>query len=426
MNVLICDDDASTRFVLRRILAQNLGWSVAEAGDGVDALAQLSRKRFDLLLLDLEMPGFSGFEVLEVLRESENLRDLPVVVVSQERRREVILRLREQHIAGYLLKPIRAEQVADRLASLKLKARGHAGNRSDISSLHVSAETPAILAEGNLDYRHFFCVEAERHGPVRVADSAASALAQYRKAPVDVVFVGTKLGVMSPEMLVRKLREASTDRPVRIVAIVDNEKGRTESAKLGFDDAMMRSFVPNVFTAEFRKFTKPSGPVAALSQLLPEFENAAVSSVHQVFGMMLGSEVEPMTEGEVSVALQSTINMELEERLQVAVTVHVSEAVVDEVNGILIGPEAGEADRIATTSELVNLVAGRLHAHAGDKSVKSICSLPETTIKTPFEPLAALGDSQGYVLKFQTKDSKAAFGISLAVTSLEEVAVAAE
>lgn len=424
MNVLICDDDASTRFVLRRILAQNLGWSVAESSDGVDALQQLSRKRFDLLLLDLEMPSFSGFEVLEVLRESESLKDLPVVVVSQERRREIIMRLREQHIAGYLLKPIRAEQVADRLASLKLKARGHSGNRGDISSLHVAPENPGILAEGNLDYRHFFCVEAERHGPIRVADSAASALAQYRKAPVDVVFIGSKLGVMNADMLIRKLREASTDRPVRIVGIVDNEKAKLEQAKAGFDDFMLRSFVPNVFNAEFRQFTRPSGPVAALGQLLPEFQNAATSSVHQVFGMMLGSEVEASTDGgELSVALQSTITMELEERLQVAVTVHLSEALVDEVNGILIGPEAGEADRIATVGELVNLVAGRLHAHSGENSVKSVCSLPDTSVNNPFEPLSEMPDNKGFVFRFHTKDSKAAFAISLAVTSLEEQTV---
>ena len=50
------------------------------------------------------------------------------------------------------------------------------------------------------------------------------------------------------------------------MAIVENEKAKSESLKLGFDDAMVRSFVPAVFTAEFRQFTKPSGPVAALGQ----------------------------------------------------------------------------------------------------------------------------------------------------------------
>lgn len=423
MNVLVCDDDASTRFVLRRILAQNLGWSVSESGDGVDALSQLSKRHFDLLLLDLEMPAFSGFEVLEVLRESESLKDLPVVIVSQERRREVIMRLREQHVAGYLLKPIRAEQVADRLANLKLRPSSRSNHIGEVASLHVSPESPAILADGNLDYRHFFASEAERFGPIRLAESAASALAQYRKSPVDMVFVGNKLGVMGAEMLLRKLREAAADRPVRIVAIVDSQKAKDEATKLGFDDTMSRSFVPSAFSADIRRFVKPSGPVAVIGQLLPEFHNAALSAVDQVFGMMLGSEVEAIHDAgpDISVALQSTIVMELEERFEVAVTVHVSEAIVDEVNNILIGPDANDADRIATTSELVNLVAGRLHAHAGENSVKSVCSLPNTVTHAVFQPLAPVGEDQGYLLRFQTKDSKAPFAVSLVMTALEPV-----
>lgn len=423
MNVLVCDDDASTRFVLRRILAQNLGWSVSESGDGVDALSQLSKRHFDLLLLDLEMPAFSGFEVLEVLRESESLKDLPVVIVSQERRREVIMRLREQHVAGYLLKPIRAEQVADRLANLKLRPSSRSNHIGEVASLHISTESPAILADGNLDYRHFFASEAERFGPIRLAESAASALAQYRKSPVDMVFVGTKLGVMGAEMLLRKLREAAADRPVRIVAIVDSQKAKDEALKLGFDDTMGRSFVPSAFSADIRRFVKPSGPVAVIGQLLPEFYNAALSGVDQVFGMMLGSEVESIHDAgpEIAVALQSTIVMELEERFEVAVTVYVSEAIVDEVNNILIGPDASDADRIATTSELVNLVAGRLHAHAGENSVKSVCSLPNTVTHAVFQPLAPVGEDQGYLLRFQTKDSKAPFAVSLVMTALEPI-----
>lgn len=421
MNVLICDDDASTRFVLKRILAQNLGWNVAESGDGVDALSQLSRRRFDLLLLDLEMPAFSGFEVLEVLRESESLREMPVVIVSQERRREIIMRLREQHVAGYLLKPIRAEQVADRLANLRLKPMMHNGHRGEISSLHVSPDSPSILVDGNLDYRHFFAAEAERFGPVRVAESAASAVAQFRKSPVDVVFIGSKLGVMGPEMMVRKLREAASDRPVRIVCIVTDAKAKEEAGRLGCDDTMVRTFVPSVFATEFRRFVKPSGPVAVLQQMLPEFKNAALSSIDQVFGMMLGAETEHVQDtAEMSIALQSTINLELDERLEVAVTVHVTEAIVDEVNGILIGPDSTDADRIATTAELVNLVAGRLHAHAGENGCKSMCTLPETVTHGTFQPLAEVSEDCGFLLRFRTRESKAPFAISLIVKVLDD------
>ena len=82
-----------------------------------------------------------------------------------------------------------------------------------------------------------------------------------------------------------------------------------------------------------------------------------------------------------------------------------------------------EAGGPAGLGELVNLVAGRLHAHSGENSVKSVCSLPDTSVNNPFEPLSEMPDNKGFVFRFHTKDSKAAFAISLAVTSLEEQTV---
>jgi len=421
MNVLICDDDASTRFVLRRILAQNLGWNVVESGDGVDALSQLSRRRFDLLLLDLEMPALSGFEVLEVLRESESLREIPVVIVSQERRPEVIMRLREQHVAGYLLKPIHAEQVADRLANLRLKPRVHTGQRGDISNLHLSRGAPSILVDGNLDYRQFFLAEAERFGPVRVAESAASAVAQFRKSPVDVVFIGTQLGVMNVETMVRKLREAAGDRPVRVVCIVNDAKAKEEADRLGCDDTMVRTMVPSVFTSEFSRFVKPSGPVAVLQQMLPEFKNAAMHSTDQVFGMMLGAETELLQEpATMSVALQSTITIELDERVAVAATVHVTEAFVDEVNRILLGHDSTDAERIAATSEMVSRAVRRLRAHASENGCKSVCTLPATVTHGTFQLLDDVGEERGFLLRFHRRESTALCALSLVVKLLDE------
>lgn len=427
MNVLICDNDAPTRFVLKRILTQNLGWNGIEVSDGIDALAMLSNTVFDLLLLDLDMPSFSGFEVLEVLRASTKLRELPVVIVSQERRREVILKLKEHNIAGYLLKPLRAEQVAAKLNSLGLKATAHYGTRGEVSSLFISPEHPALLIDGNLDFRHFFVSEAERYGPIRTADSAAAGLAAFRETPVDVVFVGTKLGVMGAEMLVRKLRDTAGDQRVRIVGVTDGTNGHQptfarraeDRVNAGWDDKMTRSFVPGVFASEIQRFVQRTGPVASFSKLLPEFRLASASAVEQVFGMMLGAEVKPVHGPlEMTVALQSTIKIDLADRFRVSVTVQLSDAAVDAINKVLIGPEAGATDRGATASELVNLVAGRLHAHAGEASVASVCSLPETATHAVPQPLPELSADAGHVMKFKTADSDAPFAVTL---QIEEV-----
>jgi CheY-like chemotaxis protein len=65
---LIVDDDQSVRFVLRGALRED-GWMVTEADDGAAVEEQLERQRYDLLMLDLYMPGMNGFEVLRRIRQ---------------------------------------------------------------------------------------------------------------------------------------------------------------------------------------------------------------------------------------------------------------------------------------------------------------------------------------------------------------------
>jgi DNA-binding response OmpR family regulator len=65
---LIIDDDQSVRFVLRGAL-QTHGWTVSEIDDGSLVEEQLVQRRYDLLLLDLYMPGMNGFEVLRRIRK---------------------------------------------------------------------------------------------------------------------------------------------------------------------------------------------------------------------------------------------------------------------------------------------------------------------------------------------------------------------
>ncbi len=80
-HVLYVDDDAASRDLVRRTLEQG-GYSVATAADGRAALERLGRLRPDLLLVDLIMPGLSGFSVIEAVRADPALADIPVVVLT--------------------------------------------------------------------------------------------------------------------------------------------------------------------------------------------------------------------------------------------------------------------------------------------------------------------------------------------------------
>ena len=79
--VLVVEDDASTREVIRRALERD-GWAVSEAENGRRGLESVAREVPDLIVLDLMMPEMDGFEFVAELRKSESGRKIPVVVVT--------------------------------------------------------------------------------------------------------------------------------------------------------------------------------------------------------------------------------------------------------------------------------------------------------------------------------------------------------
>jgi CheY-like chemotaxis protein/anti-sigma regulatory factor (Ser/Thr protein kinase) len=79
--VLVVDDDAATREMLRRMLTKQ-GWRVSEAADGRECLERLGRDRPAVILLDLMMPGIDGFETIEAIRARAEWRTIPVVIVT--------------------------------------------------------------------------------------------------------------------------------------------------------------------------------------------------------------------------------------------------------------------------------------------------------------------------------------------------------
>jgi len=78
--ILVCDDEPSLRELVRAVLGPR--YNFVEADDGPRALALAREIRPDLIVLDLMLPGISGIEVLEVLRNEAELASIPVVVVT--------------------------------------------------------------------------------------------------------------------------------------------------------------------------------------------------------------------------------------------------------------------------------------------------------------------------------------------------------
>src|SRR5262245_58539465 len=106
--ILVVDDDRTTRHLIRLQL-RGAGYGVETAKDGAQALALVSRKTFDLVLLDVWMPGMDGLEMLARLRE---LPSQPkVVVMTADEKSETFLRAIQGHAYRYVTKPVEPKQL---------------------------------------------------------------------------------------------------------------------------------------------------------------------------------------------------------------------------------------------------------------------------------------------------------------------------
>jgi class 3 adenylate cyclase len=119
--LLVADDNKVNRLLLQRSLELQ-GHDVACAANGRIALEMLAASSFDLMLLDMEMPEMTGFEVLEHLAADHALRDLPVIVTSSLEGLDHIVRCIELGAEDYLPKPVNAVLLKARIgASLEKK-----------------------------------------------------------------------------------------------------------------------------------------------------------------------------------------------------------------------------------------------------------------------------------------------------------------
>jgi CheY-like chemotaxis protein len=127
-HVLLVDDSPVERLALAHFL-RNSGYLVDEAGDGESAILHVKHRQVDVMLLDLQMPGGDGFEVLKYLQEHR--RALPVVLLSgmplfQIQHKMHVLPTRE--LPPLLIKPIDPQQL---LGVLELQLTGALSNRTE-------------------------------------------------------------------------------------------------------------------------------------------------------------------------------------------------------------------------------------------------------------------------------------------------------
>jgi DNA-binding response OmpR family regulator len=113
-NILIVDDIPSNIRLMVSILDEN-GYSVSYAQHGKQAIELCKKASFDLILLDVMMPGMDGFEVCKVLKTIDNTRDVPIIFLTARTDHDSILKGFETGGVDYVTKPFSEKELLVRI-----------------------------------------------------------------------------------------------------------------------------------------------------------------------------------------------------------------------------------------------------------------------------------------------------------------------
>jgi signal transduction histidine kinase len=175
-SVLIVDDNPQNLQLLGKILQEN-NFEIEFATNGVAALDWINIKNFDLILLDINMPGMDGFEVCTKIRSNPSMIHVPIIFLSAEVERESILRGFELGAQDYITKPFDSRELLARI-------RIHLALKDSLEKLEVEKEL--AQSADHLKSAFLATMSHELRTPLNSIIGFTGILMQERPGPLNI------------------------------------------------------------------------------------------------------------------------------------------------------------------------------------------------------------------------------------------------
>jgi len=118
MKILVVDDFAAMRRILKNVFTQIGLTNIIEADDGTTALDVLKENKVDLIVSDWNMPKMSGLDLLKTVRSNESTKDMPFLMVTASSQKDDVLEAVQAGVSNYIVKPFTADTVKEKLSRI--------------------------------------------------------------------------------------------------------------------------------------------------------------------------------------------------------------------------------------------------------------------------------------------------------------------
>jgi two-component system cell cycle response regulator len=300
-SILIVDNEPENLELLEAVLTP-IGHSVRKATGGREALQAVEEELPELILLDLMMPGVSGFDVCEMLRASERTARLPIIIVTaldQPLLKERILGLGAD---DHLTKPIEGSEVVARVEAMlkvrhlrqdldrtlaylhELEIARHGIGRPKEEGLAGATSGPVrepgdpkasmvLLVDDEELPRQFYGDLLVEHGfRVVAVTSGAEALEAASRFAVEAVLLDIMMPEVSGLQTLELLQQRFPDLPVIILTAHPSSQNAITALKLGATDFIVKGLQPDLLVLAVRRAIHRSAELRGKRELIAALE----------------------------------------------------------------------------------------------------------------------------------------------------------
>ncbi|WP_153912677.1 PAS domain S-box protein [Shewanella sp. TC10] len=225
MEILVVDDNQTARDILHTML-KSMGFNVALAKDGTEAISMCHSNDYQLALIDWKMPGLDGLQTADtIINQSAN--PPLTIMVSAHATAEFTDSINEKGINGYITKPVSASRLLDAIMSA-LGKQGHMPVRAKASELNETllqqlSGKKVLLVEDNDMNQEVASEFLEQVGiELTIADNGQIALDKLTQQDFDLVLMDCQMPVMDGYTATEQIRKNSTYETLPIIAMTAN------------------------------------------------------------------------------------------------------------------------------------------------------------------------------------------------------------
>jgi len=267
--MLIVDDNQTNRRILREMLAAE-GINVDEASTAADGLEALRRVRYDLAILDVQMPDMDGFQLATAVRTDKKIKRTNLLMLTSAGQRGDGERCRELGIRGYLTKPMSRSDLLEALGTVLAGSPDEAGT-PDVVTRHTIAESRAtlrvLLAEDNpVNQQVAVAMLVKRGHEVHVSSNGREAVEAVKRRDYDVVLMDIQMPEMDGFEATHAIRALPKGKDLPIIGLTAHALSgeRERCLSHGMTDYLAKPFKAHELfalvegTAEPRTVTEPA------------------------------------------------------------------------------------------------------------------------------------------------------------------------